>query len=117
MVKDAELVQYDRSPWTVLLRHYGVQEIAGLRQAPRPCCWRRPLTGALADDIARGARWDWRCCRLERKVRLAMQNRFLAPTIDRASAGDTNCVPARRDTPEDAEADPSAESSGLVGMD
>ena len=96
LAKDVELLNYDHSPWKVLLRHYRCQEPQGLRQTPRPCVWRRPLTGAVADQIGHDARWDWRCCRLERKVRLAMQQRFLAPTTDRASAGDTDCVPPRR---------------------
>ena len=93
LVKDAELVNYDHSPWKVLLRHYRCQEPQGLRQTPRPCVWRRPLTGALADQIGHDARWDWRDCRMERKVRLASQHRALVPTTDRASAGDTESVP------------------------
>ena len=117
MVKNAELVNDDRSPWVVLLRHYGVWEPAGMRQGPRPCCWRRPLTGACADDVARGARWDWRSCRLERKVRLAMQDRFLAPTTDRMARGDSHCAGRRRASAGDIESDPdSGETEAALPM-
>ena len=106
LAKDAELVNYKNSPWRVLLTHYGVWQQPGLRQGLRPCCWRRPPTGACADDLLRGARWDWRSCRLERKVRLAMQNRYLAPTTDRLARGDSHCAGRRGASAGDIDSDP-----------
>ena len=93
LCKEIELLNYDNSPWTVLLRSYNCQEPNGMKQAPRPCVWRRPITGARADLIGKDSRWDWRDCKTERKVRLASQHRALVPTTDRASAGATDCVP------------------------
>ena len=117
MAKDAELLNKETSPWMVLLTHYGVRRQPGLRQGLRPCCWRRPPTGACADDLLRGARWDWRSCRLERKVRLAMQDRYLAPTTDRMARGDTHCAGRRRASAGDPESDPdSGETEAALPM-
>ena len=117
MALDAELVNYKTSPWRVLLEHYGCVKVPGLRRGARPCCWRRPLTGPCADNVARGARWDWRSCRVERKVRLAMQGRYLAPTTDRLARGDTHCVPRRRASAGDLESDPdSGETEAAMPM-
>jgi hypothetical protein len=93
LCNEIELLNYEASPWVVLLRAYNCQEPDGMKQTPRPCVWRRPITGPKADQIGKDARWDWRDCRMERKVRLASQHRALVPTTDRASAGDTESVP------------------------
>ena len=116
MAKDAQLVNVETSPWRVLLLFYGCVKEPGLRRGLRPCCWRRPLTGPCADSVARGARWDWRSCKVERKVRLALQGRHLAPTTDRLARGETQCVPRGRASADDVLSDPDSGETDEVAM-
>ena len=70
-------------PWAVLLRQYGCDRGNALQmQAPCPCVWRRPVTGAVCKPgETSSSRWDWRSATSEREVRLALQHRALAPVV------------------------------------
>ena len=81
LAADAEKVNHADTPWSQLLMSYNCSTPGGIRRAPRPCVWRRPITGAVADAIGKDSRWDWRDCKTERRVRLALQHRDPAPTL------------------------------------
>ena len=66
---------YLDSPWTLLLNRFRCYRDAAPQQAPCPCTWRRPVGGAVSDGEAKGYRWDWRDCKAERAIRLALQSR------------------------------------------
>ena len=83
----AELVGKKEKPWYALLTEAGVTPTGAVLKS-RPCCWRRLGTGPIADQIGKDSRWDWRSAPCERRVRLMMQSRVVAPTSEaRASAG------------------------------
>ena len=66
---------YDDSPWGQLLAHYGSKRNAPQSVCPCPAVWRSPPTGAVSDGWAKESRWDWRDCKQERTIRLALQSR------------------------------------------
>ena len=83
----AELVGKKEKPWYALLTEAGVTPTGAVSRF-RPCVWRRIGTGPIADRIGKDSRWDWRSAPCERRVRLMMQSRDVAPTSEaRASAG------------------------------
>ena len=83
----AELVGKKEKPWYALLTEAGVTPTGAVSKF-RPCVWRRLGTGPIADQIGKDSRWDWRSAPCERRVRLIMQSRDVAPTSEaRASAG------------------------------
>ena len=66
---------YPDGPWGLLLAHYGCVRNAPQHLAPCPCVWRRPKTGAQSKAELDEYRWDWRACKEERNIRLALQHR------------------------------------------
>ena len=70
------------SPWSLLLAHYGCSRDSPQQIAPCPCVWRRPKVGAQSHAEEREYRWDWRSCKKERSIRLALQHREQTP-VDR----------------------------------
>ena len=68
---------YLDSPWTLLLNRYNCYRDGPPLHAPCPCTWRRPVGGAQSDTEVREYRWDWRDCKAERNIRLALQHREL----------------------------------------
>ena len=69
--------KYDDSPWVILLRQYRCYRDAARQPAPCPCTWRRGVGGPVSDGEAKEYRWDWRDCKAERNIRLALQHREL----------------------------------------
>ena len=68
---------YTDSPWSLLLARYGCIRNGPQLIAPCPCVWRRPAVGAQSHTEEREYRWDWRSCKKERNIRLALQHREL----------------------------------------
>jgi len=66
---------YDDSPWCLMLNRLGCFRDSPPALHPLPCVWRRPVSGAVSRREQREHRWDWRSCRAERAVRLALQHR------------------------------------------
>ena len=73
---------FDDSPWTLLLAHYGCYRNAPQQIAPCPCVWRRPAVGAQSHAELKEYRWDWRSCKKERGIRLALSHREPEPIIN-----------------------------------
>ena len=75
LLDDAGKANYPDKPWPVLLTYYGCTRTHPQRLCPCPCVWRRPPTGPMSHGEPDGLRWDWRSCKAERSVRLALQHR------------------------------------------
>ena len=65
------------SPWTLLLARYDCHRNGPPLETPCPCVWRRPVGGAQSHTEVREYHWDWRDCKAERNIRLALQHREL----------------------------------------
>ena len=70
---------YTDGPWALLLEHHKCVRDNPQNIAPCPCVWRRPKTGAMSKTEEKEYRWDWRSCKAERNIRLALQHREPTP--------------------------------------
>ena len=75
LLDNIQKANYPDSPWVILLKQYRCYRDCDRQEAPLPCTWRRGVGGAVSDGEAKGYRWDWRDCKAERAIRLALQSR------------------------------------------
>ena len=67
--------KFPDSPWGKLLAAYGCHRNAPQEVCPCPAVWRKPPTGAISKGWGTETSWDWRDCKQERSIRLALMCR------------------------------------------